>query len=83
MHQLEAKRQSFEAQQIEQATLAEPRLAFLLERFNRTMESQRRGDVATLASLLRMLRNPRTADAEQFVELMREVARKELDSKRS
>jgi hypothetical protein len=71
------------AQQIEQAARAEPRLAYLIERFNRAIELQNRRDTETLAGLMRMLRNPRSADAEQFADFVRAIVRQEMDSRRT
>jgi hypothetical protein len=72
--------QRLEAQQIEQAVRAEPRLAYLIERFNRAVDAQNRRDTEIITSLTRTLRNPRGSDAERFIELLRAIVQ---DEKRS
>jgi hypothetical protein len=57
----------------EQRTLLAPRIA----QFYRALELQNRRDSEIVASLVRVLTQPRSADAEQFVELLRGV----MDSK--
>jgi hypothetical protein len=68
-------------QQLEQTLRDEPRLAVLVERFHRAVDLQTRRDAATVASLTRVLRNPRSADAERLVELLRSIAREELETR--
>jgi hypothetical protein len=51
--------------------------------FCRAVEARDRRDGETLAGLVRALSNPRGADAERFVELLRAIARQELASKRN
>jgi hypothetical protein len=65
-------------QQLERAMRDDPRLAVLVQRFYRAVDLQNRRDAETIASLVRVLRNPRGADAERFVELVRSIAREEL-----
>jgi hypothetical protein len=71
---LEAQRQFSE-----QAGRDVPHLAVLLQRFNAAMEQQNRRDSEVLAGLMRMLRKPRSADAEGLIKLIAQ----ELDSKRN
>jgi hypothetical protein len=59
------------------------RIAPRVMQFHRAVELQNRRDTETLASLIRMLRNPRGADAERFADFVRGIVRQELDSKRS
>jgi hypothetical protein len=49
----------------------------------RQLEMRDRRDSQTLAGLVRVLSNPRGADAERFVELLRGIVRQELASKRN
>jgi hypothetical protein len=59
--------------QLEQAVRDEPRLGPLIRQFYRAIELQQRRDGETVASLSRVLRSPRSADAEKLVELLRGV----------
>ena len=67
-------------QRLERAIRDDPRLAVLIQQFNRAVEQQNRRDTETLASLMRVLRNPRGADAEQFIELLRGLIAQELET---
>jgi hypothetical protein len=66
-------------QQLEQVHNA-PRLAFLVRRFHRAVERQHQKDAETIASLVRVLRNPRgiaRTNADAFREIIREIAKEE------
>jgi hypothetical protein len=52
----------------EQRTLLAPRIA----QFYRALEQQTRRDTETMASLVRVLTQPRSADAERLIELLQE-----------
>jgi hypothetical protein len=57
------------------------RLVGLAAKFHRAVDLQNRRDAETIKSLTRMLRNPRGAQAVEFVELVRGIIAQELDSK--
>jgi hypothetical protein len=65
-------------QQLEQAVRSNPQLVVLVQQFYRAVDLQSRRDSETLAGLVRALSNPRGADAERFVELLRGIVRQEL-----
>jgi hypothetical protein len=58
-------------QTLEQVVRDVPNIVGLIQRFHRAVDAQNRRDAETIASMVRILRNPRTADAEKFVELLR------------
>jgi hypothetical protein len=64
-------------QSSEQATSNLPRLAYLVRQFHRAMDLRDRRDTETMASLVRALSNPRGADAERFIELLRAIVQDE------
>jgi hypothetical protein len=51
------------------------RIADLVGQFDRAMDLRDRRDSEIITSLTRTLRNPRSADAERFIELLRGVVR--------
>jgi hypothetical protein len=61
----------------------EQKIPASLMQFCRAVELRERRDSETLAGLVRALSNPRGADAERFVELLRGIVRQELASKRN
>jgi hypothetical protein len=70
-------------QPLEQAGRDVPRPAFLIRQFHHALSLQNRRDAETLASLTRMFRNPRSAQAEQFIKLLAATVRQELHNERS